>query len=75
MTEKTEVRRREEEREVKRERGKRRNYNVLPNQTWVHSPIMKQSQSTDTECSESIALITSWNKDCQEKYQQPQICR
>ena len=36
---------------------------------------MKQSQSTDTECSESIAFITSWNKDCQEKYQQPQICR
>lgn len=35
---------REEERgsERERERGKERNYNVLPNQTWVHSPIMKQ---------------------------------
>ena len=35
---------------------------------YCHSAYLTSMQSTSCE-------ITSWNQECREKYQQPQICR
>ena len=40
---------------------------------YCHPAYLTYMQSTSCEMIDWI--IRSWNQDCQEKYQQPQICR
>ena len=48
---------------------------------WTNSKFRKENHKaaychpTYLTCMQSTSWITSWNQHCQEKYQQPQICR